>query len=762
MNSAQYFISLRFLTATLGIFLASADLASSQVNTDTAIHTLKIGGGGFIRGIDIECDQGVGQCNNSGTTTKVIRTDTYGAYWYNASATNPGNAGGAGEWQQLVTSTSLSQNDPMHKFQACATEQGCGVYEIRIAPSDTKILYMMMNGYVYKSIDQGQHWNHTNFSQVKSSNPNDGYAQFGPKMAVDPSNPNIVFVCTETNGCFLTTNGGESFSAVAGLSNAPTVGMLVVFDPNSNVIGGATQGVYISSYGTGVYHSVDGGRSWILTMGTPTTHQHMQCVSDGTLYLTDNNKNSNIYVYRGGLWKSYSTGSGWIASVAINPNNLSEIVAIGTSGSTSFTATSEIGPWSGYSRGTSRVATDIPWLAATDESWMTAGDIVYDPAQANAVFFAEGIGVRTTKARSYAGRATPWTSLSAGIEQLVSNWAISPPGGDPILTFWDRPAFAITNPTRYPTTHGVNITSGNLQSGWSADWASDASGTIIVLANTFGSSDTSGYSSDLGANWHTFAEDSPESTNKTYGGSIAAATSKNLVWIPTDDSPHENSPWYTMDGGLNWTPVRLPGIPTSSTTGWGNAYYLDLQRVAADRVNIGTFYLYNSGEGKGNTGGGIWKCLSGGAHCSRVSSTIFPNSYYNAQMRSVPGKAGNLFFTSGKQTCPCPSKDGSFFRSADGGATWTNVSGVKDVWTFGFGKAKPAGVVYPTIFIYGWVYGVGGLWRSDDNASTWKQLSNLFPNNSLDQVKVVEGDNHTYGTVYIGLAGSGFIYGTLN
>src|SRR6185437_5809799 len=71
--------------------------------TSNGMQTLRIGAGGFIRGGDIECDQGISQCRvGNGSTTRVVRTDTYGAYYWNPNVASPGNAGGTGAWQQLV------------------------------------------------------------------------------------------------------------------------------------------------------------------------------------------------------------------------------------------------------------------------------------------------------------------------------------------------------------------------------------------------------------------------------------------------------------------------------------------------------------------------------------------------------------------------------------------------------------------------------------------------------------------------------------
>ena len=80
----------------------------------------------------------------------------------------------------------------------------------------------------------------------------------------------------------------------------------------------------------------------------------------------------------------------------------------------------------------------------------------------------------------------------------------------------------------------------------------------------------------------------------------------------------------------------------------------------------------------------------------------------------------------------------------------------------GFGAPKPGGDGYPAVYIYGWVHHVGGVWRSDDGCTTWTQMSDLHPANTVDEVKSIEGDANIYGNVYLGLVGSGWIYGKLN
>ena len=68
------------------------------------------------------------------------------------------------------------------------------------------------------------------------------------------------------------------------------------------------------------------------------------------------------------------------------------------------------------------------------------------------------------------------------------------------------------------------------------------------------------------------------------------------------------------------------------------------------------------------------------------------------------------------------------------------------------------GASYPTIFISGQVGGRYGVWRSTDDAVSWEQIGGL-PVGTLDQVTVVAGDPDSFGRVYLGYKGSGWIYG---
>ena len=694
-----------------------------------------VGAGGFVSGIDVAPDGNM-----------VARTDTYGAYIWNGT-----------EWQQLLTSTSMPS-----RFVAPNSNTE-GVYEIQVAPSNSSILYMMYEGYVFKSSNDGATWLQTSFAQVSAS-PNDAYRGDGQKMAIDPDNPNTVYVGTPENGLFVTTDGGATWQSVSAVpvSNADSSHVYpgitgIEFDPALGVTGGRTNTIFSASYGNGVYQSTNGGASWALLSGGPTDVAYAAVSSTGVYYAAqDNGTTSSLWSYSNGRWTQlYSNISGWVQSVAVNPSDPSEIViqSIGGSIDVSYDAGAT---WSGFNSTNQLIATDVPWLATTDQQFMSVGGSVFDPTDPNELIATAGVGVWTTSvptADFSTSAPLVWTSQSIGINQLVANEIIVPPGGDPVFASWDRPFFYINNLNEYTSSYAPN-TGGTLAQGWAVDYASSNPAFLVGIADWYGIEEL-GYSTNGGQTWNMFPSFPSivgEYVNGTltgqqqFGGTIAASTPENIIWSPSGGV----DPYYTLDGGQTWNPITLPGV--SSWSGFDWAYYLDEHVIAADRVLANTFYLFYADIG-------VFKTTNGGQSWTEVySGGLSPSDYYNALLESVPGEAGNLFFTGGPQAASIANAPANepFMRSTDGGATWTAVANVLDVNCFGFGAAAP-GQGYPSIYIVGWVNNAYGVWQSINNAQSWTQIG-AYPLNSLDEIKTISGDPNVYGQVYVGFSGSGYAY----
>ena len=410
--------------------------------------------------------------------------------------------------------------------------------------------------------------------------------------------------------------------------------------------------------------------------------------------------------------------------------------------------------WSAWYQANKLTSSDIPWLAAgnmgsgsnTGYGWLDIGGVAFNPTTPNELIATGGTGVWTTNVSSSSLTTMPtWSDMSLGIENLVANEIIVPPGGNPVLASWDRPFFYISNPNAYPSTYGP-VNSNTMNEGWSIDYASSDPSFLVGIADWYGNEEQSGYSTNGGQTWTTFASVTPARGSGYYlGGTIAASTPQNIVWAPSGGA----QPYYTTNGGVNWSPISLPGVSSWSSFDW--AYYLDQRSVTADRVLANTFYLYYPGQG-------VFSTTNGGSSWTKVySGTIGPDDGYNSTLMSVPGEASNLFYTGGPAGTPgsTPANE-PFYRSTNGGATWTTIPNVLDVFCFGFGAAAP-GQSYPAIYIVGYVNKVYGIWQSTNNAQSWTQIG-TEPVGNLDQIKTIAGDPNHYGEVYVGYNGGGYAY----
>jgi hypothetical protein len=145
------------LSITLAFFCGAEAQAEQSLGLDkqsSIQKVLKIGGGGWLVGLDIVSD---GQ--------RLARTDTYGAYiWKPQTST----------WSQLVTQSRMPKEN-FGYFPTTGSSQvnqsAGGVYEIAAAPNSPETIYMVYNGFVFVSTNHGETFSKTNFHQVKNKRP---------------------------------------------------------------------------------------------------------------------------------------------------------------------------------------------------------------------------------------------------------------------------------------------------------------------------------------------------------------------------------------------------------------------------------------------------------------------------------------------------------------------------------------------------------------------------------------------------------------
>jgi photosystem II stability/assembly factor-like uncharacterized protein len=716
-----------FLAALVALGLGAA---AAPPGAPTRWEPLKIGAGGFVTGIDFD---------RTGATY-VVRTDTYGAYV----------GDGSGAWSQLIRSDTMPADALRGHLSRDTPWLSQGVYEIRVAPSDPRRLYMIFAGSVWRSDDRGASWRAASEGYVAGAlDPNDGHRTNGEKMAVDPANPEVVYAGS-AEGLHVTTNGGASWRRVGAIP-APTPAAMgitgIVFDPTGGAIGGRTRTLFATSNGNGVYRSTDAGASWSRLPGGPTSCAHATVASDGLYLMLDGDASNTVYRWVSGAWATslaHPRPDGDVRSIAVDPFDPARVIVGRGSGQLSI-STDHGASFTGWNWAQTRTATDVPWLAAANEESMSNAQMRFDPVVPDKLWFAEGIGVWVaTSPRS--GRPTAWISRSLGIEQLVAWDVLVPPGSRYVLTAgMDRCVFRVSRDnSSYPSDHVKMGSKEALIPAWALDASRANPRHLVAIVNDVAyhphaAGDLSGFSLDGGATWTRF----PTQPATGAGGNIVAPSIDDIIAIIGGDG----HAYRSTDRGASWS--RLPGVPGALH---GGGWAVTKQVLAVDGADPATVYLYA-------TGNGVWRSTDGGATWARRSTQTALGDYFHTKLRSVPGRAGHLFLASGRVGWKDPNPhDGAFlYRSRDGGATWTRVAGIGEPYDVAIGKGAPGREV-PAIYVVGWYHGTYGIWRSIDDAETWSSIG-TFPSGSLDQINVLKAATDVYGELYAAFQGSGWARG---
>jgi len=709
-----------------------------------------IGAGGFITGISID-DSG---------NTRVARADVHGAYLWDAQLD---------KWRQLVSATTFPETD---RQQNGMNE---GVYEIVVAPQDPERLYMAIKGGVYHSEDRGAHWTKAVGvpNMAVQFDANSRYRMYGPFLAVDPRDKNHVFFGTPNAGLWQSRDGGANWTQSASVplpvqieaaQKAPP-GIMIWFDRSAGKATG--QRIFVMVPGRGMFASGDGGASFAeltdVRGPSPKTLKQGVFTRDGSFIGVDP-LGKRVWRWRAregwaDLSPSVPGARAWAAIAVHAPDDTIYILDEGGRIARSFDAGAN---WLPLLRSVSAGLKDPPWLRVANQGYFATAMIAFDPVDHDTLWIAAGTGVwRTTVAGALLRLS--FVSESRGIEELVANDVVQPPGHAPLFASWDFGIHVRPDLDRYSTGYGprerVIIAAQQIAitPALPGFVVTNASDTRLGCCAEDGQSVLAGYSTDGGKTWTRFTSlPQPPGTSandpwRMSFGTIAVASGDpdTIVWEPS----FNRAPFYTRDRGANWSRVAFPGERLPNT-GSHAALHLQRKTLLADPLAPLTFYLVHSGSDSNPQLAGLWRTIDGGERWTKIfDGEIAPDSGFAAKLRAVPGRKGDLYFTSGV----AGGTDTHLRHSNDGGMTWKVVAGVDHVDDIAFGKPM-AGSSVPTIFLSGRVNGTYGLWRSVDDGKQWARLID-FPIGRLDQVTVMEGDKDVFGRVYIGYLGSGWMYG---
>lgn len=679
-----------------------------------------MGGGGFVSAIITSKSQ---------QNLMYARTDVGGAYRWDALA---------GSWVSLLDWASQDETGYL------------GVEALAIDPQVSGKLYMLVgisyfnNGKtaILSSSDYGNTFTITDVSSQFKAHGNGMGRQNGEKLVVDPNNSDILYCGSRWNGLFKSTNGGANWSRVASLNVTTTPNengiSLVLVDPKSGTKGNASQTIYVgvsTNTGTNFYVSKNGGTSFSAVSGAPTAFmpQRAALASDGTMYITYGNGagphghwNVPEPMDQGQVWK-YNTSTGvWtnvtpsgitraFGGICVDPNDPNRLVAstintymlqYGSAyGDRIFLSTNGGSNWTDVvARGFTLDANGTTWITGHAIHW--AGSIEFDPFNSKKVFVTSGNGIFSNE--NIDAAATPWKLNIKGLEETVPLDIVSITDGPLFSTIGDYDGFKHTDVSQYAPIYspGMGTTSG-------IAYAALNTNILLRVGNSMY------YTTDQGTTWKS------ASINGAKGKVAVSANGSTFLHCPEKVSTTYRS---TTNGG-SWTPCN--GLNVTDAL------------PVADPVNSNKFYAYNSANGvmMVSTDAGVNFSNSGTAGTG--GSNI---------IRTVPGKEGHVWVA---------LYWGGLTRSTNSGQSFAKINNVTYCAAVGLGKAAP-GSSYHTVYIWGTVNGVVGVYRSIDEGTTWVRINDDEheyggPGNG----QFVVGDMNTYGRVYMSTAGRGIAYGEL-
>jgi hypothetical protein len=303
------------------------------------------------------------------------------------------------------------------------------------------------------------------------------------------------------------------------------------------------------------------------------------------------------------------------------------------------------------------------------------------------------------------------------MDETVVLDAISIPGGPFISGIGDQSGAVYYDINAYPSRVITPAASKN-------------SGLTYAAKNTSKVarvSDIVYYSTNQGSTWLPSAS----VPNGKYGLIAYSADGTNLVYSVESNTTDpnnwktDNRTFYSKDNGATW-------INTGLT--------LTQPFPVADKVNANKFYIYDPSSGK------MYVSTNKGASFTTSGS---PGSGGSKRIQTIPGFEGDIWVAMYR---------GGLMRSQNSGASFTSVSNVTYCAAVGFGKSAP-GATYPTIFIWGTIGGVTGIYRSINLGATWTRMNdNAHQYGGPLNAQLVMGDMNVYGRVYMSTVGRGIVY----
>ena len=789
--------SLRTISIVAGLALTTASLATaSDLSSQYQWKPVRIGGGGYVVGMVL---------HPLDSTIRYARTDVGNAYRWDRATT-----------QWIPMRVSNANGSGVQSASETDAPSGYGIESVAVDPVNTSVVYMVFATVhscdiqcptnfleVYKSVDGGLNFTSGNMTaSAILGNANGSHRSLGERLVVDPANPAVLYFASETQGLYRSTDEGATWTRFSGASTPPTniefLNIQFAKAPGTVTVNGivVSKTIYAvsinnSDAGGDVYQSSDGGQTWtdISTGVTDTasgqnlSHQALASSIDGSdrLYVAENSAtNGGLRAYwrfAAGAWNRFSLQSGInqaVVSVVADPTNAQRIYALGADTSLSR---SDNGGANWINLGSAQYANTLAWLPQTigmsGGEWHSNGGLGIDPSgnlwtptgQEGPLNLAAAIASAAT-----AANPPKWTIVTAGIEELVTQDIVVPPGSNDtiIAAAEDTTGFYIPNPDNFSAVQ-IPLQQEIISQGTSVDYAPDAPSYIAITSSNVATNgpNYSGYSTNGGQTWNRFGPALQYSCGAGWcdipAGIVAVSVrgsrtlgSDHIVLYP----PGGFAPQYSQDGGTTWHvtnsfPLNADGL-TINPASYSSFIYPELHQhlLRADPLTADRFYLKFT-----HAPYLFYISTDGGQTWQGQAAANLPDYAWHGQLAMNSKVQNDLWYADGWEG----SSPHGVFHSTDGGQTFQQLAGVSHAITIAVGAGSgQAGDAAYTVYFYGLLTSdpAWGIFRSTNGGSTWDRIS-YYPTGIYDHPDTMTASQDTFGKVYLGLSGDSFVYGEL-
>lgn len=696
------------------------DTERSAPASDYTWRSVVVGGGGYVTGIIL---------HPKVPDQIYIRTDVGGMYKWHISDKR---------WVPLLDS--FARQD-WHLY---------GVESVALHPDNPQILYAALGKYLprawlkrpsglYRSDDGGTSWRKLGLPVAIGGNEN--FRWVGERLAIDPNHQKTLFYGSRSDGLWKSDDEGEHFHRVESFPVTGTAELglsFVLFDGKSGLSGQPSQVLFVGVAGEGVFRSRDAGATWErLRTGTfPRNPQRAALASDGLLYITsvgDKTQPGGVYKLQADRFVRITPPSNTrydYGGISVDPSDPAHLLVA---------PASDVFPtplFESHDRGATwqplallRQA-EVPWWPQRFFTGHTSS-LRFDPHRPGRVFLTDYYG--TWKTDDVQQVPSVWSTMQAGHEEVEPFVLRSPPTGAPLLSgVADVDGFRHDDLEAYPSTRMLGP-KGEDGDTTGLDFCESNPSVVMRVGEERGGPFRGARSEDGATSFAPFAT-LPFAKARNGRIVLSGSDCQRAVWVPQGAIPS-----YTSDGGKTWKPSQ--GAPSNAISDrWDYTHPL-----ASDRTSSALFYLFHHGA--------FFVSSDGGQHFQQTAQLAAPpfdtrSGQPGPSVKTTPGVRGQVFV--------CLAENG-LWRSDDAGLSFHPVAGIDYCQLFALGRPAP-GSSQSTLFVYGVVSGVSGIFRSDDLGHSYLRIDS--PSQPIgDQAMVMEADPRVFGRVYIGTNGRGTFYG---